>query len=78
VGRKAEVTSLGGSLEGTQPVAKKSYRVKISEDGKSVVIEARITFGTLETLPEPEKWIAQYFNSHPLPKDKEVIDMKSV
>lgn len=73
--RKLEVTGLGGSQERTQPVAKKSYRVKISEDDKSVIVEARITFGTLELLPEPEKWIAQYFKSRPLPNDKEVIDV---
>jgi hypothetical protein len=78
VGRNVKVTSLGGSIEGTQLVAKKSYRVQISEDDKTVVVEARITLGSLETLPEPEKWIAQYFKSRPLPKDKEVIDIQSV
>jgi hypothetical protein len=77
VGRKVEVASLGGSLKGAQPVAKKSYRVKISEGDKSVVVEARITFGTLEVLPEPEEWIRQHFKTRPLPKDKEVIDIQS-
>lgn len=78
VGRKVQVTALGGSVEGTQLLAKKSFRVQASEDDKIVVFEVRISLDTLETLPEPETWIAQHFKSRPLPRDKEVIDVQPV
>ena len=78
MGRKVQATCLGGSVEGTQLLAKKSFRVQASEDDKTVVFEVRITPDSLETLPEPERWIAQYFKSRPLPKDKEVIDILPV
>jgi hypothetical protein len=78
VGRKVQVTGLDGSVEGTQLVAKKSFRVQASEGDKTVVFEVRINLDSLETLPDPEKWIAQYFKSRPLPKDKEVIEIQSI
>jgi hypothetical protein len=78
VGRKVQVTALGGSVEGAQLLAKKSFRVQASEDNKTVVFEVRINLDSLETLPEPEKWIAQYFKSRPLPKDKDVIHVQPV
>ena len=74
--RNIQVTGLGGSVEGTQLSAKKSFRVQASEDDKTVVFEVRIPLDTVETLPEPEKWIAQYFKSRPLPRDKEVINVQ--
>ena len=78
MGGKIQATALSGSVEGTQLLAKKSFRVQASEDDKTVVFEVRITLDALETLPEPENWIAQYFESRPLPKDKEVIDIQPV
>jgi len=76
VERIVEVTGLAGSVEGTQLLPKKSFRVRASdEDHKPVVFEVRISLDYLETLPEPEKWLAEYFRSRPLPKDKEVIDV---
>ncbi len=78
MGRKVLVTSLGGSVEGTQQLAEKSFRVQGSEADKTVVFEVRVPLDTLETLSEPEKWIAQYFKSRPLPKDKEVINVQPV
>ncbi len=76
--RNIQVTGLGGSVEGTQLSAKKSFRVQASEDDKTVVFEVRISLDALETFPEPERWIEQYFKSRPLPKDKEVIDVQPV
>ena len=58
-------------------LAKKSFRVQASED-KPVFFEVRMSLDALEMLPEPEKWIEQYFKSRPLPKDKEVIDVQPV
>jgi hypothetical protein len=78
VGRNVQVTGLGGSIEGTQLLAKKSFRVQASEDNKIVVFEVRVSLDSLETFPEPERWIEQYFKSRPLPKDKEVIDVQPV
>ncbi len=78
MGRKVQVTGLDGSVEGTQLLAKKSFIVQASEGDKTVVSEVRITLDSLEALPEPEKWIAPYFKSRPLPEDKEVIDIQSV
>jgi len=78
VGRNIQVTGLGGSVEGTQLLAKKSFRVQASEDDKTVVFEVRIPLDALETFPEPEKWIEQYLRSRPLPRDKEVIDVQPV
>jgi len=78
VGRNIQVTGLGGSVEGTQLLAKKSFRVQASEDDKTVVFEVRISLDALETFPEPERWIEQYFKSRPLPRDKEVIDVQPV
>ena len=78
MGRNIQVTGLGGSVEGTQLLAKKSFRVQASEDDKTVVFEVRIPLDALETFPEPERWIEQYFKSRPLPKNKEVIDVQPV
>ena len=78
MGRKVQVTGLGGSVDGAQLLAKKSFRVRASEDDKTVVFEVRIPLDTLETFPEPERWIEQYFKSRPLPKDKEVIAIQPV
>ncbi len=78
MGRKVQATALGGSVEGTQLLAKKSFRVQVSEDEKTVVFEVRISIDALETFPEPERWIEQYFKSRPLPKDKEVIAIQPV
>lgn len=78
MGRKVQVTALGGSIEGPQLLAKKSFRVQASEDDKTVVFEVRISLDALETFPEPERWIEQYFKSRPLPKDKDVIDVQPV
>jgi len=78
VGRKVQATALGGSVEGTQLLAKKSFRVQASEDDETVVFEVRISLDALETFPKPERWIEQYFKSRPLPKDKEVIDVQPV
>ena len=75
MGGKIQATALSGSVEGTQLLAKKSFRVQASEDDKTAVFEVRISLDALETLPEPEKWIETYFKSRPLPKDKEVIDV---
>jgi hypothetical protein len=78
VGRKVQAIALGGSVEGTQLLAKKSFRVQASEDDKAVVFEVRISLDDPETFSEPERWIEQYFKSRPLPKNKEVIDVQPV
>jgi hypothetical protein len=61
--RHIEVTPLGRTIEGTQYVAKTSYRVRISEDGTSVVVEARITEGDLEKISDPEAHIKNRYTT---------------
>ncbi len=74
--RNVQVTKLDRSFDGPQFLDKISYRVSISEGEKNVVIEARITLGTLETVSEPEKRIEKFFREGPLPKTNTVIDLE--
>jgi len=50
----------------------------ISEGSNNVVVEARITGGTLETVSEPEKRIEKWFTARPLPQTNTVIDIPSL
>lgn len=73
--RKVRVTKLDRSFDGPQFLDKISYRVSISEGDKNIVIEARVSLGTLETLSEPEKRIEEWFTKGPLPKANTVVDL---
>lgn len=65
---------IGGSIEGSKLVDKKSYRVMICEDSTCKVVEARITLGKLETLSDPQRYIREFFKDWPLPQAA-VIDI---
>jgi hypothetical protein len=73
--RQYQITELGPSSEGGHILAKVSYRVAIIEDGKSAVVEVRITDGTLETIPDSEKFIKEYLDARPFPQSNIVIDI---
>jgi hypothetical protein len=63
---------------GAQGLDKKSYQVEISESSKSVVVEARITLGTLEVASEPEKRIEEWFATRPLPQTNTVVEIPAL
>jgi hypothetical protein len=76
--RDIRVTKLGQSIEAGQFLSRASYRVAISERGNNVVVEARITEGTLETVSEPEKRIEEWFTVGALPQTNTVVDIPSL
>jgi|GraSoi2013_100cm_1033763.scaffolds.fasta_scaffold56939_2 hypothetical protein len=76
--RDIRVAKLGRSIEVGQFLSKASYRVAISEGSNNVVVEARITEGTLEMVSDPEKRIEEWFTGRPLPQSNTVIDIPSL
>jgi hypothetical protein len=69
--KKISVTSFPPMTERSWealPLDRKSYRVAISDGDRSIVVEARISLGLLETLPQPEQYIETWFANHPLPE----------
>jgi hypothetical protein len=76
--RRIHVSALGRSFEGPTPQDKMSYQVVISEGDRNVVVEARISLGTLETLSDPEKRLEKWFDTRPLPQTNCVIDILSL
>ena len=73
--REIRITNLGRSVDGASTLDKASFRVSISEGKENVVVEARISLGSLETLSDPEKRITEHFATGPLPKSGAVIDI---
>jgi hypothetical protein len=73
--RDIRVTKLGRSIEAGHFLSKISYRVAISEGSNNVVVEARITEGTLDTVSTPEKRIEKWFTVRALPQTNKVIDI---
>lgn len=73
--RAVSVTKVSRPNDGRQTLEKVSYRVSISRDDTNVVIEARLSLRSLETLSQPEELIRDWFMEAPLPKPNEVIDL---
>jgi hypothetical protein len=73
--RIVQVTPLERSCDGATPLAKRSYRVSISEVDDTVVVEARLSEGTIENLAEPEKCLEAYFSNRPVPDHGSIIDL---
>jgi hypothetical protein len=76
--RDIRVAKLGRSIEAGRFLSKASYRVVISEGGSNIVVEARITEDTLETVSQPEKHIEKWFAVGALPPANTVIDIPSL
>jgi hypothetical protein len=72
--RTIEVTALGRSSVGSTVLDKMSYRVAISEGVRNIVVEARVSLGTLETQSDGQKYVKEFFKSGPLP-EATVIDI---
>lgn len=70
-----EVSDLGGSTESGRLLDKKSYRVAITDDGKRVVVEARLSLGSLENMKDPKAFVKDWFGKGPLPPDHSVINI---
>jgi hypothetical protein len=62
------------SWQGSHPLDRRSYKVLISKGDRSIVVEARVSLGLLETLPQPEEYIEKWFAKNPLPESS-IVDL---
>jgi hypothetical protein len=72
--KKISVTPLDRSYDGDQPLDRKSYRVDISGDGQTKIVEARVPLSLLETHPRPEEYIEKWFEARPVP-DSGIVNL---